>query len=111
LILSADEINALITTDPDFSALKGKFGHARAIGGRAIEHSMESVSLQLFRADILMARNFQCLVAQWTDSTQRVEFKSKDRPVPEVIWNRFESRIWRKVSTIPEPPPRWIGSK
>ena len=95
LILSADEINALIATDPDFRELKGKL--YVTLSGDQVEGQlsipMESVGLQLFKGRYLNGKGtFSVSLRNGRIRLNTMSFKVKDRPVPEVYMEQIRKQ-------------------
>jgi hypothetical protein len=92
LVLTSDEINALLATDPDFSALKGKLyvtmSSDRVKGQLSVP--MDSVGLPLFKGRYLNGTGmFETSLRNNRLRLTTMSFQVKGRAVPEVYMEQI----------------------
>jgi len=92
LVLTSDEINALLATDPDFSALKGKLyvtmSSDRVKGQLSVP--MDSVGLPLFKGRYLNGTGmFEISLRNNRVRLTTMSFQVKGRAVPEVYMEQI----------------------
>jgi len=92
LILTSDEINALIANDPDFGALKGKLYvtlSADSVKGQ-LSVPMDSVGLPLFKGRYLNGTGtFNVSLHNGRIRLSTMSFVVKGKPVPEVYMEQI----------------------
>jgi len=95
LILTADEINVLIATDPDLSALKGML-YVKLLGNQVegqLSVPMEFVGLTLFRGRYLNGTGaFTMALRNGRIRLNMLSFVVKGKPVPKVYMEQIRKQ-------------------